>query len=300
MYNCNICGCQKFNRFAVKERMLNQGNTFEYTQCKKCGTLHLVDGQVDNIGSFYQNNYYSYAGESTRKNGFSMYMKRVVICLLVHLHLPTRITQSLANRIPGYIVCLNGVNINKRSKILDVGCGSGGWLDQLDRCGYKNLFGLDAYCSDSVSPDFEVIKTDILDKRIDEKGPFDLISFHHSFEHMNNPHEVLKRTKELLKSSGRIIVRIPIGGGIAWDEYGVNWYQIDAPWHYYIYTEKSFCYLCKDVGLDVARMVYDSLPSQFLYSEKYKSTELSLADIEKDTVVPKRYYKENSQSECAT
>ncbi|MGC8006318.1 class I SAM-dependent methyltransferase, partial [Salmonella enterica] len=60
---------------------------------------------------------------------------------------------------------------------------------------------------------------------------FDVIMYNHSFEHLSNPVEHLQQAYRSLKSSGKLIIRIPTVSSFAWTKYGVNWVQLDAPRH---------------------------------------------------------------------
>ena len=49
----------------------------------------------------------------------------------------------------------------------------------------------------------------------------------------------------------------------AWREYAENWVQIDAPRHFYIYSEQSMRYICNLYNLVVTGVYYDSDVFQF-------------------------------------
>lgn len=67
--------------------------------------------------------------------------------------------------------------------------------------------------------------------------------FHHSFEHIADPFETLCSVRRLL-SSGTCLIRIPIVDSWAWENYGVNWIQIDAPRHFFSLLKKK----CGDIS----------------------------------------------------
>ena len=46
-----------------------------------------------------------------------------------------------------------------------------------------------------------------------------------------------------------------------------------------MYSEKAFIKLCQEVGLEVFRVEYDSLPRNIAISKAYEETDMSLSDI---------------------
>ena len=73
----------------------------------------------------------------------------------------------------------------------------------------------------------------------DIESGWDLIMFHHSLEHMTDHIEVLRSAKEKLAAGGACLVRIPVANW-AWQHYGANWVQLDAPRHLIIHTLRVF------------------------------------------------------------
>jgi 2-polyprenyl-3-methyl-5-hydroxy-6-metoxy-1,4-benzoquinol methylase len=71
---------------------------------------------------------------------------------------------------------------------------------------------------------------------------------HHSFEHMDNPCGVLKQIDKLLNPDGELLIRIPVSDSFAWRKYGVDWFQLDAPRHFFLHTTKSIALLAKNSG----------------------------------------------------
>ena len=152
-------------------------------------------------------------------------------------------------------------------KVLDVGCGSGKWLLNQAENGYGNLYGCDPFIHADICYGDRVYikKCDI--REMD--GKFDLIRFGDSFEHVTNPSETLESVKRLLKEDGKCEIHIPVFPNAARVEFGVNWYQLDAPRHIFLYSENSMRYLCEKCGLEIEEMAYNSTASQFLISYLY-------------------------------
>jgi SAM-dependent methyltransferase len=272
---CRICGNTKRNKlYQIEERMFNMGEDFEYLECSRCGTLQLNIRGID-FGKYYPANYGGFNTGVKEKGKAERIVSRIIAKTLTNLNysLSNRLNDFLGGKFD-YLQCFFGLKIKRTSRILDVGCGSGEWLAKLSALGYENLTGVDLY-NHNKNREFEFIEGDIFS--VPTKKKFDVITLHHSFEHMDSPEKNLLGCKALLADNGILIIRIPVMGKYAWKKYGTAWAQIDAPRHLFLYTEKSLNYLLKKCGLKLTAIRYDS---NYLFqigaSEIYKKTRLSL------------------------
>jgi SAM-dependent methyltransferase len=154
-----------------------------------------------------------------------------------------------------------------KNKILDVGCGNGAALLLLSQLGFQDLWGIDQFIPNDItySTRIRVLKTSIHD--LDQT--FDIVTFHHSFEHMADPLEVLRSVHRVLSDEGLCLIRIPVANSFAWEHYGIHWVQVDAPRHLFLHSIKSMEILAAQAGLDVAEVIWDSTEFQFWGSEQY-------------------------------
>ena len=81
------------------------------------------------------------------------------------------------------------------SRILDVGCGPGLLLKNLQYQGFSNLSGVDPF-QEKIHPGLNIYRTQ-LDKLT---GQYDFIMLHHSLEHMPDPAGALRELKRTLQS----------------------------------------------------------------------------------------------------
>ena len=87
---------------------------------------------------------------------------------------------------------------------------------------------------------------------------------------MPNQLDVLLSAKNLVKDTGRIVIRIPIVPSLVWHKYGTNWVQFDAPRHLYLHTRESVNILAQKAGLRCENIQCDSGAFQFIGSEQLK------------------------------
>lgn len=280
-YKCKICGNVSGNKhYKIRERMFNYKKEFEYLLCKKCYTLQLWEN-VQNLSDYYPENYGGFTPISfPSKTKWEDISNRFISSLLLKCFYNNRLSQKVLESRFQYLQCLMGLNINKKSRILDVGCGGGRWLDKLQNVGFCNLTGVDLYHpkEDGSKKGWKFISGEIYDIR---KVKYDLITFHHSFEHMNEPLNILKKAYELLEEKGTCMIRIPVMGKYAWRKYKTDWVQIDAPRHLFLYHEKGMKLLAQMSGFRIDKVVYDSTDFQIWGSELYQKKEISLSEAQK-------------------
>jgi SAM-dependent methyltransferase len=263
---------------------------FRYLECSKCGCLQILEIPPD-LTRFYPPDYYSF---SNRVNNSILEKVRLVV--------KRRIVSYKLNK-----KCLDGYMFSRffnsyywmikglctmNSKILDVGCGNGDLLLELNKLGFKKLKGLDPYIASNLDYNngVVVLKAEIAD--LHEK--FDLIMLHHSFEHMSNPKTVLQNISNCLNSDGFVLIRIPVASSHAFRKYGVNWVQLDAPRHLFLHTPESLNIIAKEAGFKIIHTMYDSTSFQFSGSENYES-EISMVESIEISAKQKKQFKKKAK-----
>ena len=101
------------------------------------------------------------------------------------------------------------------------------------------------------------------------EGAYDIITYHHAFEHLPDPKENLEKVLNLLAEDGVCIIRIPTVSSLAWEKYKTDWVQLDAPRHFFLHSQKSMELLAEKTGFELVKVSYDSTHFQFTGSEKY-------------------------------
>jgi SAM-dependent methyltransferase len=239
--------------------MFGSRQSFEYRECDECGSVWLApDMTPAELGEYYGPNYYSYGA---RKDNF-----------LHHWVLGewSPVGRIMASRRPNTTVRMIGtLGLAKTARILDVGCGGGRLLDRLKGIGFTQLMGVDPFIDeDQVSPAGVPIRKGYL---ADLSERFDLVMFHHSLEHTVDPIDDLAAARVHLAPGGRCLVRIPTVSSYAWEHYGVDWVQLDAPRHTAIPSRAGMARAVTLAGFRLADTIDDSTPFQFEGSERYRA-----------------------------
>lgn len=264
---CRICGSEAEHRtYVVREMMLGLRDEHHYFQCSGCGCLQIVT-IPNNMANYYPDNYYSYSDAAKQGNP----LKKLLIRMrdtyaATGKSQPGRIMQFLSPN--AKLATLRPARINQDSHILDVGCGAGHLLHALRETGFHNLLGIDPFNrEDMVYPNgLRIEKRDIFS----EQGQWDLVMFHHSFEHLADQQATLQQAFNILKPGGMALIRVPTVSSWAWQEYGVNWVQLDAPRHLYLHSLKSMETLAAQTGFQQEQVIYDSFAFQFWGSKQYE------------------------------
>lgn len=154
------------------------------------------------------------------------------------------------------------------TRILDVGCGAGKWLIEKYAQGHTNLFGCDPFIEKDIyyEPCIRIKKCTIHEMQ----GTFDLIRLSDSFEHMSDPYETLESIRRLLNEEGMCLISMPVFPNAAYDIFGSNWYEWDAPRHLFLHSLKSMEYLCQKAGLKIVNVQFNARDLQFISSLLYQ------------------------------
>ena len=265
MIECRICNNSINNKsFSAKEMMYGSREKFNYFLCSDCGCLQITE-IPKNMNDYYPNNYYSY--EKLQRHNYYKY-QLVKIRNRYGILRKGFLGKILFNIFPQPDLKIMGhIGVDLNTSVLDVGSGSGSYLKLLHDSGLKSLLGIDPLidADKTYENGFSIKKRSIHD----QDGNWDLVMFHHSFEHLIDPLETLQSVNKILKKDGICLIRIPIIPSIAWEKYGVDWVQLDAPRHIYIYSIESLRRLTVSARLYINEIIYDSNGFQFWGSEQY-------------------------------
>lgn len=239
---------------------------FEYFECADCRCLQIGTVPAD-LARHYAGGYYSYREASRQRNP----LKRWATRLRDHHAVfgGGVVGRWLCERAPLIeLQALRPLHLKPQDRVLDVGCGAGTLVFALGELGMRHATGIDPFVPHEIVYDNGVrVKKQTLEQT---PGPWDVIMFHHSFEHLADPVAVLRQVAERLAPGGQCLLRVPTVSSLAWQTYGVDWVQLDAPRHLYLFAHESIRHLAACTGFELVRIEHDSTAFQFWGSEQYR------------------------------
>jgi SAM-dependent methyltransferase len=269
---CRICRNSTDNTgHTVREMEFGTREAFEYFQCPACGCLQIAEIPAD-MGRYYPPDYFAF--DDTGRLGENRFRKfidpRRVAAHRGENSLLGRLVSAVSKPLD-YLEWIDGAGVGTHGRILDVGCGSGRLLLRMALGGFTRLTGIDPFIKTDIRypSGVAVLKKDIIDLSREIREPFDLIMFHHSFEHMADPDGVLTAAARLLAPNGCLLIAIPVVDAYPWRRFGPDWRGIRAPRHFYLFSRKSMEILAARHGMAIHREVRTGNRSSLTESALY-------------------------------
>jgi SAM-dependent methyltransferase len=250
---------------------------FELSRCNDCQAIYLSKRPTaESIGFYYPGDaYYSYK----RPVSYSLFWREDVISsawyfikksILAHQygykHMGGSKLVSIMARAPmmGPLrkratfeldVLLHPYIDN--GSLLEVGCGSGGYLDLMRALGWKRVVGVDigdeAIRQVKEGEGIEAYCGDLRDMRF-EPDSFDAVSLSHTLEHVYDPVEFLCEVRRILKPGGRLAIVVPNLESLSSRRFGEYWFHLDAPRHTVNYTRRGLSTLIEQAGFTTQKL----------------------------------------------
>lgn len=262
---CPLCKSGLFlNHLQLKDLSISQ-EEFLLCQCSKC---HLVftnpRPKEKHIQDYYQSeDYISHKNEANNLVNF-LYKQVRKITLNEKLKL------------------INQEQPNKK-KILDIGAGTGHFLEAAKKDGWKT-FGIEPNPEARnilLEKDIKIYES-LLDIKKGKK--FTVITLFHVLEHIHKLRKTAKNIHNLLEDSGSLIIAVPNIN--SWDakHYKKFWAAWDVPRHLYHFNQDSLQFFADEFNFKIEKilpMYFDSYYVSIL-SEKYTHpSKISLFNLSK-------------------
>ena len=248
----------------AREMMHGLRDSFDYVECTSCGCVQIADWPED-LQKYYPSHYYSFQ----RPNPLARLSREVR--LLSEASGLSRAVASLfgrsSRRLPADFV---PADLARSTRILDIGSGSGAYVDALFCAGFQSVHGIDPNMAPASERNFPFkLERTVASTLVARGERYGFVYMSHSLEHMQDQHAALGSVRKLLEVDGLCCIRIPWVSSEAWERYGANWVQLDAPRHFYLHSRRSFEHLISSAGFRIVKLWCDSTAFQFWASEQY-------------------------------
>jgi 2-polyprenyl-3-methyl-5-hydroxy-6-metoxy-1,4-benzoquinol methylase len=260
---CPVCTNSGFQNHLTVQDYTVSHKEFTIQQCNSCNFL-FTNPRPDEttIGEYYKSNeYISHHDEVTS--------------------LVSKIYTSVRDYTIGEKLKMISRLSPGKGKILDVGCGTGNFIQACKKDGWKigatePDSGARKVASERVG---EILSESIFNTEL-SKTSFDIITLWHVLEHIHQLNETIEWLREHLNPGGKIVVAVPNPESSDAQKYGRFWAAYDVPRHLYHFSKDTLKLLMKNHGMRVETihpMWFDSFYVSML-SSKYKTGSIKLLD----------------------
>jgi 2-polyprenyl-3-methyl-5-hydroxy-6-metoxy-1,4-benzoquinol methylase len=138
-----------------------------------------------------------------------------------------------------------------RPRILDVGCGEGDFLAEMQSLGWS-AYGIDPSADAVAIAQARGVEADraTLSEGMLERESFDAITFRLVFEHLREPASALRECRRALRKGGTLWIATPSLDSEAHRIFGRNWIHLEAPRHAVVYTAPALSGLLAETGFE--------------------------------------------------
>ena len=195
-------------------------------QCRTCG-FKFVFPRPDSTDEFYQL-------EAYYTKGLSHLVERdeTRLSTRIRVHLAWRVDRSEA--LPDVI----SAELPNNGAIVDVGCGSGALIRELQNRGYA-MTGIERDIESLSLLQLNVIEGTAEDLSNVPKHSFDGVVFSHVVEHLVDPVKALRDAADLLKTGGKLFCEVPNNESTIARQSRLSWEHLDIPRHLNFFDERS-------------------------------------------------------------
>lgn len=259
---CPVCGSGKLRNFITCKDYLVSHTDFDIQECTQCN-FRFTNPRPDqqSIGRFYKSE--QYVSHNDESKGLINFLYRTV----------------RQYTLKGKVNLIHELNKGTGS-ILDIGCGTGSFLEACQHSGWT---------IQGIEPDADArsVAAARLNSRVgeslqqlDSTQKFDVITMWHVLEHVAELDQAAARLKQLLKPEGTLIIAVPNNASADAVYYKEHWAAYDVPRHLHHFTPATIKQLMAKHALTLKEqrpMYFDSFYIAML-STKYRDGRTNLIE----------------------
>ena len=247
---CYNCGETASHDLLIgQDDLTGKPGDFQFVTCDRCGLAYQSPRlTVENISPYYDDEYIAHRKE-TDWGMLTWFYQR-------GMDKHDREKDKLVSRY---------VKLDQDSQVLDVGCGSGSFLQRLRQQHHVNASGVD-FKNLTHLPFFDDVT---FHEGLYYEQPladnfYDLVTMWHFLEHDYDPVRTLETTKRILKPGGHLVVEVPRLDCVTYMLYGKRWPGVQAPQHTVMYSKEMLLKFVEGSGLELVEYLpYGAFPAYF-------------------------------------
>lgn len=240
--NCKLCGSKNtyllfYSKNTHGRHLLSEKDNFIVLECKDCSLVFLPKIVVNDAyyKKYYELDYYHQTGGEQN----SILLKIIIFISKLSFKYKERIISKV-------------INSKRIISILDIGCGEGNFLSQLDSNKFDKTgieINKEGYAATQMKG-INVFNQDI--SKVNFAGKkFDVISLWHVLEHIDEPKSLFKNIRKNLNDGGILIFQVPNTGSLGFRYGKQDWFHLDSPRHLMLYGIRSVKKLCELTGFEI-------------------------------------------------
>jgi len=232
------------------QHVLKKPETYHLDKCKICGLIQAREREYINDDfrkALYGADYFaSYGG----KKPYQDYMQK------------NRPFQRMAR-------ILNGLNRAGNNKVLEIGCGYGGFMEEISLLGWDaEGIELSEHAAKAAQDRGLNVRCCDLASQEGASGAYDAVVTLATIEHVLDPKQFIVDAARYVRPGGILMLTSIDMDGILPKLLGRRWPQIAPPWHLYYFKQNHIAFYLENAGLKPRFVGGKMLPLTSFYSTK--------------------------------
>jgi 2-polyprenyl-3-methyl-5-hydroxy-6-metoxy-1,4-benzoquinol methylase len=230
---CCVCGSKESSQYVQAwDRSHGQPGTFTFVRCRGCGHVYLDPRPTQQeIGQYYPESYKEYTTRiDDEPNPFIRWNRQY----------------GMAKR------CRAVTNRRPPGRLLDVGCGTGLYMDAMRKRGWE-VWGEDM-TPIAVRFARERFGLDVFEGTLEQAAypdaHFDVVTLWNVIEHVPDPPATLREIARILRPGGLVVMGTPNVDALDAHVFGRYWALWEAPRHFNVFSPETLGRVLRQEGFD--------------------------------------------------
>jgi SAM-dependent methyltransferase len=248
--DCLLCGAHRSSLFiTAQDDLTGRPGRFTFVRCERCDFIYQSPRlTVEHIRPFYDAEYLAHR----RRNDWGLLSPLFAAAMNSLDREKLRIVERYAP-------------LDRRSAVLDVGCGAGTFLDRVRRQRGALVAGVDFV---DLSRQSALQQTEFHHGLFYEQNVgnarFDVVTMWHFLEHDYDPLRSLSHARQALKPGGLLVVEVPRLDSVTFRLFGDRWPGLQAPQHTSLYNREMLLNMVARAGFEtIDYLPYGAFPPYF-------------------------------------